>query len=92
MRFHFAARKSRRLRANPHRGIGFEEAQEIFSHPYYLDQRSDVPEQYRAIGWVGVRLYSLIFEVRKDREGEYYHLVTLWKAAQEEQQLYEANE
>jgi uncharacterized DUF497 family protein len=50
MRFHFDARKSRRLRANPHRGIGFEEAQEIFSHPYYLDQRSDVPEQYRAIG------------------------------------------
>ena len=92
MRFHFDARKSRRLRANPHRGIGFEEAQEIFSRPYYLDQRSDVPEQYRAIGWVGDRLYSVIFEVREDREGEYYHLVTLWKATQEEQQLYEANE
>ncbi len=91
MRFHFDARKSRRLRANPHRGIGFEEAQEIFSHPYYLDQRSDVPEQYRAIGWVEERLYSVIFEVREDREGEYYHLVSLWKATKEEQQLYEAN-
>jgi hypothetical protein len=27
------------LRANPKRGIGFEEAQVVFSHPYYLDQR-----------------------------------------------------
>lgn len=66
MRFHFDARKSNKLRANPKRGIGFEEAQEIFTHPYYLDARSDVPEQYRAIGWVGERMYSLIFEIRRD--------------------------
>ena len=58
MRFSFDARKSRRLRANPKRGIGFEEAQELFDRPYWLDQRSDVPEQYRAIGWVGDRLSS----------------------------------
>jgi uncharacterized DUF497 family protein len=89
MRFRFDARKSKRLRANPRRGIGFEEAQEIFSHPYYLDQRSDVPEQYRAIGWVGERLFALIFEMREDEEGEYYHLVTLWKATKQEQYLYE---
>jgi uncharacterized DUF497 family protein len=37
MRFHFDPRKSQRLRANPHRGIGFEEAQEIFARSYYLD-------------------------------------------------------
>jgi len=61
----------------------------MFAHPYYLDQRSDVPEQYRAIGWVGERLYSLIFEAREDDDGEYYHLVTLWKATREEQKLYE---
>ena len=66
MRFHFDGRKSERLRANPRRGIGFEEAQGLFAHPYYLDQRSDCPEQYRAIGWVGDSLYSLIFEVRED--------------------------
>lgn len=65
------------MRENPRRGIGFEEAREIFSHPYYLDQRLDVPEQYRAIGWVRERLYALIFEVREDKQGEYYHLVTL---------------
>jgi uncharacterized DUF497 family protein len=90
MRFHFDERKSKRLRANAKRGIGFEEAQEIFSHSYYFDQRSDLPEQYRAIGWVGDRLYSVIFEVRDDdEEGEFYHLVTLWKATKQERQLYE---
>ena len=73
------------------RGIGFEEAQEIFSHPYYLDRRLNPPEQFRAIGWVGDRLYTLIFEIREDQVGEFYHLVTLWKATREEQQLYEKN-
>jgi len=76
MRFGFDVQKSKRLRSNPKRGIGFEEAQKIFEHPYYLDQRSDLPEQYRAIGWVGEKLYALIFEVREDKDGEYYHLVT----------------
>jgi uncharacterized DUF497 family protein len=91
MRFDFDPRKSRMLRSNPQRGIGFEEAQEIFSRPYYLDQRSDLPEQYRAIGWVGQSLYSLIFEMREDAEGELYHLVTLWKSTREEQKLYAEN-
>lgn len=50
MRFKFDERKSKRLRANPKRGIGFQEVQEIFLHPYYLDERLDVLEQYRAIG------------------------------------------
>jgi uncharacterized protein len=91
MRFRFDERKSKRLRANPRRGIGFEEAQEISSRPYYLDQRSDLPQQYRAVGWVGKRLYTVIFEVREDDAGEYYYLVTLWKATREEQSLYEKN-
>jgi len=38
MRFHFDIRKSKRLRTNPKRGIGFEEVQEVFAHPYYLDR------------------------------------------------------
>ena len=91
MRFHFDPRKSQRLRENPQRGIGFEEAQELFTRPYYQDQRSDLPEQYRAIGWVGDKLYSLIFEVREDNEGELYHLVTLWKSTREEEELYAEN-
>jgi hypothetical protein len=58
VRFHFDRRKSERLRGNPKRGIGFEEAQELFSRPYYQDNRSDLPEQHRAIGWVDERLYT----------------------------------
>lgn len=79
------------MRANPRRGTGFEEAQKIFARPYYLDQRSELPEQYRAIGWVGERLYSLVFEMREDEEGEFYHLVTLWKSTREEEELYAEN-
>jgi uncharacterized DUF497 family protein len=89
MRIRFDPRKSQLLRENPRRGIGFEEAQEIFAHPYYLDQRNDLPQQFRAIGWVRGTLYSLIFEVREDEEGEFYHLVTLWRATREEKKLYE---
>ena len=89
MRFEFDHRKSKRLRNNPKRRIGFEEAREIFSHPYYEDCRSDDPQQFRVIGWVAGHLYSLIFEVREDSEGEYYHLVTLWRSTKEEQTLYE---
>jgi uncharacterized DUF497 family protein len=91
VRFKFDKRKSVALRSNPKRGIGFEEAQEIFRHPYYLDQREDLREQYRAIGWVSGLLYSVILEIREDKGGEYYHLVTLWKATTEEHKLYEEN-
>ena len=91
MRFSFDRRKSRRLRANPRRGIGFEEARELFTRPYWLDQRSDVPEQFLAIGWVGDRLFSIIFEVREDEAGEVVHLVTLWRSTKEEIRLYEEN-
>ncbi len=91
MRFSFDPRKSQRLRANPLRGIGFEEVRELFSKPYWLDQRSDVPEQYLAVGWVGDRLYSVIFEVRADEEGEFLHLVTLWRSTKEETRTYEEN-
>jgi len=91
MRINFDPRKSRILRENPRRGIGFEEAREIFSQPYYQDRRSDIPEQYRAIGWVGQQLDSVIFEFWEDEEGEFYHLVTLWKSTREESKLYGEN-
>jgi uncharacterized DUF497 family protein len=91
MRFRWDPRKSRRLKANPKRAIGFEEVREIFSRPYWLDRRSDVPEQYVAIGWVGDRLYSVIFEIEADEDGEILHLVTLWKSTREEIKLYEEN-
>jgi len=49
MRFHFDKRKGERLRANPKRRVGFEEAQQIFSHPFYLDQRSDLLGGWAAV-------------------------------------------
>ena len=91
MRFTFDPRKSAQLRANPRRGVGFEEAQALFSRPWWLDRRSDVPEQYVAIGWVRDRLYSVIFEIREDEDGEIFHLVTLWKSTKEDIRLYEEN-
>ena len=91
MRFTFDPAKSKRLRKNPHRRIGFEEAQELFAAPHYTNLVSEYPEQFRAIGWVGERLMSIIFEPREDADGEYLHLVTLWTATREERTLYEEN-
>ena len=91
MRFKFDHKKSALLRNNPKRKIGFEEAIEIWDHPYYEDYRSDDPEQFRIIGWVGEKLYSMIYEMRQDEEGEYFHLITLWKATPQEERLYEEN-
>jgi uncharacterized DUF497 family protein len=91
MRFEFDRIKSEQLRKNPKRNIGFEEAKEIWEHPYYEDQRVDDPNQYRVIGWVKGKLYSVIFEIREDEEGEYHHLITLWKSTSQEEKLYEKN-
>ena len=89
MRFKFDKRKSSALKRNPKRGITFDDAQEIWRHPYYLDQRSDDPEQWRAVGWVQGTLYAVIFEIREDDQGDYLHLVTLWRATKGEKKLYE---
>ena len=91
MRFKFDPKKSNLLRNNPKRKIGFEEAQEIWEHPYYEDYRNDDPEQFRVIGWVKGKLYSVIYEKREDQAGEYFHLVTLWKSTSQEEKLYEKN-
>ncbi len=91
LRLHFDEVKSGKLRANRRRGIGFEEASELFCLPHYIDRRSDSPEQYRAVGWVGGKLYTVIFEVRQDALGEFYHLVTLWRATSEDRELYETS-
>jgi len=91
MKFKFDTNKSELLRNNSTRRIGFEEAMEIWTHPYYEDFKSDDPSQFRVIGWVSGKLYSIIYEIREDDEGEYYHLVTLWKSTKQEKKLYEEN-
>lgn len=72
-------------------GISLKEAQEIFGQVYLVDQKNEDPEQYRAIGWCGGRLCSVIFEIRHDSEGEYYHLITAWNATKEEEESYAEN-
>jgi len=67
------------------------ESREIWQHYHYVDSRSDDPEQFRAIGWVKGSLYTVIYEVREDQQGEYYHLATLWKSTKQEVKLYEKN-
>ena len=89
MRFKYDRKKSEKLKKDPRRNIGFNEVQEIWAYPHYVDCRSDDPEQFRAIGWVNGVLYSVIYEIRKDEYGEYYYLVTLWKATKQEEKLYE---
>jgi uncharacterized DUF497 family protein len=89
MRFDFDPEKSRRVKKK--HGISLEEAQEIFDQVYVLDQRRDDPRQFRAIGWCRGSLCSVIFEIRDDAQGEYFHLITAWKATNEEQRSYAEN-
>ncbi len=89
MRFHFDPVKNRLVKRK--HGVSLRQAQEIFDQAYLVDQKSDDPRQFRAIGWCGGRLCSVVFEIRHDRNGDYYHLITAWKATQEEEQSYAEN-
>jgi uncharacterized DUF497 family protein len=89
MRFGFDQSKSWAVKRK--HGVSLKDAQEIFDQTYLVDRKNDDPEQFRAIGWCRGRICSVIFEVRHDEEGEYYHLVTAWKATKEEEQSYAEN-
>lgn len=88
MRFRFDAAKNREVKRK--HGISLEEAQEIFDQAHLIDRKNDTPAQFRAIGWSGGRLCSVIFEIRKDEDGEYFHLITAWKATRQEEEAYAA--
>jgi uncharacterized DUF497 family protein len=89
VRCRFDRKKSRDVKRK--HGLSLKEAQEIFDQVHIVDQRTDYPEQFRAIGWCHGILCSVIFEIRDDSEGQYYHLVTAWKATVEEEQSYAEN-
>ena len=76
MRIEFDRAKSREVKRK--HGVSLYEAGEIFDQAYLVDQKNDDPEQFRAIGWCRGRLCSVIFEVRRDSDGEYCHLITAW--------------
>src|SRR5208283_2304180 len=89
MRFKFDRAKSREVKRR--HGVRLYEAQKIFDQVYIVDQKSDDPEQFRAIGWCACRLCSVIFEMRTDSEGEFCHLITAWKCTDQEEQSYAEN-
>jgi uncharacterized DUF497 family protein len=89
MRFEFDGSKNRIVKQK--HGVSLKEAQEIFDQTYLVDHKSGDPEQFRAIGWCRGRICSVIFEIGRDSGGEYYHLVTAWKATEEEEQSYAEN-
>jgi uncharacterized DUF497 family protein len=89
MRFEFDKEKSRDVKGK--HGVSLREAQDVFDQVYLVDQKSDDPQQFRAIGWCRGRLHSVIFEIRHHSRGEFYHLVTAWKATKEEEQIYAEN-
>jgi len=91
MRFKFDKEKSQQLRNDPRRKIGFEEARELFDSVFIEDQHIDYPHQWRTTGWVRGELYTIVYEERIDKDGEYCHLVTLWKATKKERLIYEEN-
>jgi len=87
----FDKKKREQLRNVPRRKIGFEEAQGLFDSIFIEDQHIDNPFQWRATGWVQGKLYTIVYEERKDTDGEYYQLVTHWKATKIERLNYEEN-
>ena len=89
MRFDFDRGKSRETQKK--HGVSLEESQEIFDQAYLVDQKNDDPQQFRAIGWCRGRLCSVVFEIRRDVQGEYHHLITAWRATKEEEQCYAEN-
>lgn len=89
MRFEFD--RSKILAVKQKHGVSLKKAREIFDQVYLVDQKNDDPKQFRAIGWCRGRLCSVVFEIRHDAEGEYYRLVTAWRATQEEEQSYAEN-
>jgi uncharacterized DUF497 family protein len=86
MRIQFDGAKNREVQRK--HGVSLEEAREIFDQAYIVDRKNGDPEQFRAIGWSRGRMCSVIFEVRRDADGEYYHLVTAWKATRQEVESY----
>jgi uncharacterized DUF497 family protein len=89
VRLEFDPKKSREVERK--HGVSLEDAQQIFDQAYLVDRRRDEPEQFRAIGFRGSRSCSVIFEIRHDAEGEFYHLVTGWVATGEEEREYADN-
>lgn len=87
MRVRWDEVKRRRVLAE--RNIDFRQLNDLLYTPYLEDQRSELPEQYRIIGFADGTLTTFIVEYRVDEVGEYIWIVTAWRSTQQERQNYE---
>ena len=71
------------------RNIDFQQLRGLLYSPYLEDQRSEVPEQYRIIGFVGGSITTFIVEYRTDEMSEYIWVVTAWRSTARERKDYE---
>jgi uncharacterized DUF497 family protein len=71
------------------RQIDFAQLENLLQLPYIEDQRSEMPEQYRIIGFVRGELTSFVVEYRVDDLGAFIWVVTAWKATRQETRSYE---
>jgi uncharacterized DUF497 family protein len=67
----------------------FEVADAIFSSEYVEYQHRRYPEQSRAIGYVGGKLMTLVYEFVEDDFGHLIKLITYWLASNPEKELYD---
>ncbi|MCY7322398.1 MAG: hypothetical protein LH660_11515 [Phormidesmis sp. CAN_BIN36] len=81
--------EAKRQRVLAERGIDFGQLNDLLHTPYLEDQRSELPEQYRIIGFVDGQLITFIVEYRVDKVGEYIWVVTAWKSTKQERRSYE---
>ena len=78
--------KSALLKAT--RGFSFEEILEIYEKRHWHGVKNDDPEQFQMIGWVQGRLITVIYESKRDEEGEYEFLRTYWPTTKAERKVY----
>ena len=81
--------EDKRQRVLAERDIDFEQLNDLLYAPYLEDQRSELPEQYRIIGFTNLKLTTFIVEYRDDEAGEYIWVVTAWRSTQQEYRSYE---
>ncbi|MDB9313328.1 hypothetical protein PN462_09475 [Spirulina sp. CS-785/01] len=87
MRFDWDDSKSQLLQHQ--RGYSLSEVAFVFTGHYVERMKNDEPEQFIAIGYLENTLFSIIYEIRYDEEGEYIWLITYWKSTKRERQIYE---
>jgi uncharacterized DUF497 family protein len=81
--------EEKRQRVLAERDIDFDHLNDLLYTPYLEDQRSELPEQYRIIGFEDLKLTTFIVEYRNDESGEYVWVVTAWRLTKQEYKSYE---